>query len=147
MKTFVYHLNDIQKIVSELWPIFKAHKVLALHGALGAGKTTFTVALCRFLGVEERPDSPTFSIINQYTFGDGQGQQQIIYHSDWYRIKSEEEALHAGIEDMLKDDYALCIVEWPEHAAGLLPENTLHLYFEVEGEAERKIIVSGKKII
>lgn len=139
MKEFIYTLEDMDRFIPKLWPFLKKYKVLALHGGLGAGKTTFTTALCTFLGVEETPDSPTFSLINQYSFPDEQGRIQIIFHSDWYRIGNDDEAINAGIEDMLYADYALCIVEWPEKAERLLPENTLHLYFEVEGSTQRKI--------
>lgn len=130
--TIRYTLNELPGLIQQLMPLLQQHKVLALHGELGAGKTTFTAALCRYLNVRETPDSPTFSLINQYTFNDKDGQEQIIYHTDWYRLRDEEEARMAGIEDMLAEEYAWCIVEWSENARGLLPENTLHLYFKLD---------------
>jgi len=147
MKTVEYALEDIQKTVAEIWPLMEVHKIVALHGDLGAGKTTFVSAVCRYLQVAETPGSPTFSLINQYTFNDKAGNTQMVYHADWYRLHDEEEARNAGMEDMLQSDYALCIIEWPEKAASLLPSDTLHLYFRATGDASREITVAEHKIV
>ena len=143
--TFHFTINELPDLVQQLMPLLQQHKVLALHGELGAGKTTFTAALCRYLDVRETPDSPTFSLINQYTFDDKEGQEQIIYHTDWYRLRDEEEARMAGIEDMLAEDYAWCIVEWSENAPALLPENTLHLYFKLDQLPNSRILTVHQK--
>lgn len=121
-------------------PILQKHKVLALHGELGAGKTTFTTAFCHYLNTRETPDSPTFSLVNQYAFEDQKGCEQIIYHTDWYRLKDEEEARMAGIEDMLEEQYAWCVIEWSQNAPGLLPENTLHLYFKPGASPDSRVL-------
>ena len=60
---------------------------------------------------------------------------------DWYRLKDEEEALQAGVEDALYSGH-LCLVEWPERAAGLLPENTLHVKLELVDEGKRKLTLN-----
>ncbi|HET8574503.1 MAG TPA: tRNA (adenosine(37)-N6)-threonylcarbamoyltransferase complex ATPase subunit type 1 TsaE [Edaphocola sp.] len=136
--SFHYTLAELPDLIIKLIPLLQKHKVLALHGELGAGKTTFTAALCHYLNVRETPDSPTFSLVNQYAFEDQTGQEQIIYHTDWYRLRDEEEARMAGIEDMLGEQYAWCIVEWSENAPELLPDNTLHLYFQPDISPERR---------
>ena len=80
---------------------------------MGSGKTTFIHALCDVLGVTDAVGSPTFSIINQYQMADG----QTLYHLDLYRINDDEEAVQAGIEEVLySGDY--CMVEWPEKIPG-----------------------------
>src|SRR5690606_32139680 len=89
------------------------------------------------LQVKEKVSSPTFSIINEYTYLDNFGDEKIIYHSDWYRIANEDEAIHAGIEEMLQQQNALSIIEWPEKAANLLPLQALNIYFTVEDESTR----------
>lgn len=135
-----YTITELPGVVQKLLPIILNHKVIALHGDLGAGKTTFTSELCRLLQTKEVADSPTFSLINQYSYEDNTGAEQIIYHTDWYRIKDEEEARMAGIEDMLQNPFSLCIVEWSENAPGLLPDNTLHLWFLLGNEENSRTL-------
>lgn len=139
-----YQISEINKIMPQVWAIIKASNTIALHGDLGAGKTTFTSALCQYLQTEEVASSPTFSLINEYNFKNENGISKILYHSDWYRIKDEEEAINAGIEDMLLQDDALFIIEWPEKAPGLLPNNTIHIHFLIEDEFTRTLKISKK---
>ena len=139
MKEIEYKLEDLAGLMPGLWEFIKPYPVIALWGDLGAGKTTFTRALCAYLGTREPASSPTFSLINEYTYKDEKGNDQLIYHSDWYRIRDEEEAIAAGIEDMLLQKNALCIIEWPEKASGLLPEKVLNIYFRAEEGDSRKL--------
>jgi len=134
-----YTLDQINEIMPQIWAWIKNEPVIALHGGLGAGKTTFTSALCAYLKTEEAVSSPTFSLINEYHFKDENGISKTIYHSDWYRIKDEEEAINAGIEDMLQQQNAICIIEWPERAEGLLSGNVLHIDFGME-DADIRIL-------
>jgi tRNA threonylcarbamoyladenosine biosynthesis protein TsaE len=140
MKEIKYKLEELAGLMPGLWKIIKPYSVIALRGNLGAGKTTFTRALCAYLGTKESASSPTFSLINGYTYKDSEGNDQLIYHSDWYRIRDAEEAVAAGIEDMLLQEDALCIIEWPEKARKLLPENVLNIYFRVEEGNSRTLI-------
>lgn len=132
-----YSISEISTIIPKVWKIMKKANTIAFHGDLGAGKTTFISALCKYLKTQEKASSPTFSLINEYHFEDEQGNLKTIYHSDWYRIKDEEEAINAGIEDMLLQKDAICLIEWPEKASGLLPENVLHISFKIESEQTR----------
>ena len=109
-------------------------KVIALHGEMGAGKTTFVHAVCDILQVKNSVSSPTFSIINEYTSAEG----KTIYHLDLYRLKDEQEALHAGVEDCFYSGN-LCMVEWPEITTALFPEDTVHCYIKVTGDNERML--------
>jgi len=108
--------------------------VVALHGQMGAGKTTFVHACCDELHVKDRVGSPTFSLVNEYLSED----VGTIYHIDLYRVRDEEEARQAGIEEILYSG-ALCFVEWPEKAPGIFPDNSLHVYLEAVGENNRHI--------
>lgn len=110
-------------------------RVLAFHGEMGAGKTTFIAALCRELGVtEDEVNSPTFAIVNIYN-----GREGEIYHFDLYRLEDESQALDIGAEDYLYSGNR-CFVEWPENAPGILPTDTLHVTIEEEQDGTRKIV-------
>lgn len=130
-------LAAIDKAAAQFLSLIKNSRTIAFHGEMGAGKTTFIHALCEVLGVKDAVGSPTFSIINQYqTAGN-----EIVYHIDLYRLKDEEEAIQTGVEDCLySGNY--CFVEWPEKAAGLFPENTLHVYIVPVDNDSRKLTIN-----
>lgn len=136
-----YSLSDIQAAVHQFWQYAHAYRVITFNGGLGAGKTTFTSALCTYLGVQDTVSSPTFSLINEYRFTNTDGLEQVLYHSDWYRLHDEEEAIQAGIEDMLQQDKARCIIEWADKAPGLLPAHYLQVNFIVEDEHKRSLVL------
>ena len=129
-----FTLGEIDDIAKKLLAEIKPGAVIALHGEMGAGKTTFSHALCAAMGVTGTISSPTFSIINQYNTNDG----QTVYHIDLYRMKDEDEAITAGVEDCLYSG-STCLVEWPERAPGIFPDGTLHVTIKVINGAERKI--------
>ena len=133
-----FTLQQINEVARQLAALAPAHKVFALHGEMGAGKTTLIHAWCQALGVAENVASPTFSIINQYKDGGG----QTIYHMDLYRLKDEEEAIATGVEDCLFSG-SICLVEWPEKAPAIFPVNTLHLYITPIDGHTRKLVVKG----
>lgn len=129
-----FTLETIDESAADLLKNLDGRKVVALHGEMGAGKTTFINALCKQLQVTDAVSSPTFSIINQYQTKTA----DIVYHLDLYRLKSEEEAVMAGVEDCYYSGH-ICFVEWPEKAVTLLPENTLHCYLSLAGHNARKL--------
>ncbi len=114
--------------------------VIAFEGEMGAGKTTLIRALCAALGVEDDVSSPTFALVNEYR--DGQGQP--IYHFDFYRVDSEEEAARLGAAEYFDSGY-LCLVEWPSRVAGLLPPQRLLVELAVTGSESREIHLSLSK--
>ena len=136
-----FGLADIQKIAKTFWQEISNATVIAFHGGMGTGKTTFIHALCDVKGVKDVVSSPTFSIINEYNFDDN-GIGKKIFHIDLYRMNDEEEARQAGIEDCLYSDH-ICLVEWPEKAPHLFPDDTLHVYIEVVDSQTRQIRIGG----
>lgn len=111
------------------------HNVIAFYAPMGAGKTTFTTALCHKLGVrEDAVSSPTFSIVNEYRTMDGSS----IYHFDFYRITRVEEAFDIGFYDYV-DSGCLCLIEWPENIESILPEETLKVFIKVQPDESRTI--------
>ena len=120
---FSYSFNDLDDTVMAFWAVAKAYPILAFSGEMGAGKTTFISRLCHYLQVEDAVSSPTFALINEYHFTDPDGRDTPIYHLDWYRLKNEDEAVNAGMEDCLDEasrGNAYCFIEWPEKALNLI---------------------------
>ncbi|CAN5709116.1 tRNA (adenosine(37)-N6)-threonylcarbamoyltransferase complex ATPase subunit type 1 TsaE [soil metagenome] len=130
----IFRLEDIAVAARKFLEITAATKVFALHGEMGAGKTTFTHAFCEAMGVTDNISSPTFSIVNEYTSASGQA----VYHIDLYRLKNEAEATEAGVEDCLYSG-STCLVEWPERAPGIFPDNTLHIRITAIDNNTRKL--------
>lgn len=132
----IFSLDNISETADMFWKKAGKAKVFAFHGSMGAGKTTFIHALCDAKGVEDVVGSPTFSIINEYIYNKGAAGR--IFHIDLYRLKDEEEAIRAGVEDCLYSD-DLCLVEWPERAPGIFPDNTVHVYIDTLDSSRRKL--------
>ncbi len=126
-------LNDLDAIAKELLEFIGDHRVLCFYGDLGAGKTTFIKAICRQLGVADEVLSPTFSIVNEYKASQGEP----VYHFDFYRLKSEEEAYDLGYEQYLYTNY-FCLIEWPEKVEDLLNLKKVDLYISF-ADSKREI--------
>lgn len=139
-----YDLAQIEEVVAQILEFIPENRIITFKGTLGAGKTTLIRAMCRYFGVNQKEiSSPTFSIINEYKLENGSRFQK-IYHMDWYRLRNEEEAFQAGVEDALQDPNALCLVEWPDKAPGLLTMPYLELIISQESgfKENRKLKLS-----
>lgn len=128
-------LDNIRETARRFWQHVDGRKVIAFYGDMGAGKTTLIHALCDEKGVTSTVGSPTFSIINEYNFPEGK-----MYHIDLYRLKDEEEAVRAGVEDCLYSGN-ICLVEWPARAEAILPENTVKVQLQVVDKDTRVVRV------
>lgn len=133
-----FTLKTIHEAARQCWEWGRNRKVFAFHGQMGAGKTTFIHALCEEIQVSSTVGSPTFSIINEYVYPGGK-----LFHIDLYRLKDEEEAIRAGVEDCLYSGH-VCLVEWPERAPDLFPENTLHVHLSVINPQTRSLQIGNK---
>jgi tRNA threonylcarbamoyladenosine biosynthesis protein TsaE len=132
---WTFNLTEIDQMARVFWNAFPNKKIYAFQGNMGAGKTSFIRALCGLKKVKETVGSPTFSIINEYSSTSG-----IIYHLDLYRLKDEEEAIRAGVEDCLYSG-EICLVEWPDRAPGIFPSDTLGIKLEMLDPDTRKLQV------
>ncbi len=112
-----YHLNEINTKALKVLNLLES-KVILFRGEMGAGKTTFINALLKAMKSDDVATSPTFSIVNEYKLPNDK-----IYHFDFYRIESIEEAYNFGVEDYLYSNHWL-FIEWPDRIEELLPENT-----------------------
>ena len=126
-------LEDLGRAAQAFLEAIGEHTLVAFYAPMGAGKTTFTTAVCKALGVEEDAiSSPTFAIVNEYRGREGRP----IFHFDFYRIDNPAEALDIGLYDYL-DSGCLCLMEWPENIEGLLPEDTLKVSISVQPDGSR----------
>ena len=126
-------LEDLERAAKEFLKEIGDNTLVAFYAPMGAGKTTFTTAVCKALGVEEDAiSSPTFAIVNEYRGAAGRP----IFHFDFYRIEDPREALDIGLYDYL-DSGCLCLMEWPENIEGLLPEETLKVQISVQPDGSR----------
>lgn len=121
-------LSELPAVARKLLQSFDGEKVVAFKGPMGAGKTTLIKALCEALGVKDTISSPTFSIVNEYHTINGEK----IYHFDFYRIKSVEEAYDMGYEEYFYSK-AYCFIEWPEKIEELMPLTYEKVTIEVSG--------------
>lgn len=127
-------LEDIEPGAVEIMASSSHARVFALHGDLGAGKTTLIKGFCAALGVKDQASSPSFAIVNEYRSLDGSP----VYHFDLYRLKHASELEGIGFEEYL-DSGAYCFIEWPELAEGALPPDAVHLHLEVQPDGSRLI--------
>ena len=119
--------EELPAIAIQILAFCGMRRVVALRGGMGAGKTALTKVFCRLLGVTENVSSPTFSLINEYRDGDGKP----VFHFDFYRIESPQEARDIGVEEYFYSG-RFCFVEWPEKILNLLPEDAVSVTIVVE---------------
>ncbi len=139
------HKDGLDAFAEEVLDILKETDssgavVLALSGDLGAGKTTFTQALGRVLGITDDITSPTFTLMKGYETTDDVFSH--LVHMDAYRIESEEELRPLRFGEMLKTPHTILVIEWAELIQGALPPKVLHLTLSIKDEATRNATLS-----
>lgn len=140
MEFITYGPDALPSLMNHVLDAIGNRRKIALIGEMGAGKTTFAAAFCHHLGVKQMPSSPTYSLVNEYEYLDRAGKPAKVHHLDLYRLRSTEEALDIGLEDLLLDD-SFCLIEWPQLVEGLLPEDTARVSIEVTGPTTRHIFI------
>ena len=108
----------------------RAGDIVLLDGDMGAGKTVFSKGVAKGLGIEEEVTSPTYAYMNDY---DGR-----LFHYDCYRIENVEQAENLGLADYF-DMGGICLIEWSQNIAPLLPRNTKRVAIKKRSENEREI--------
>lgn len=133
------NLEALHAAAEEFVGLMDDYTVFAFDGEMGAGKTTFIRALVEALGVDpEEANSPSFSLINEYR---SDTTAELIYHFDLYRLESLDEALEIGVEDYF-DSGAVCLIEWPERVADILPDDTVVVKITEEADGSRLLRVN-----
>ncbi|MGC6285303.1 MAG: tRNA (adenosine(37)-N6)-threonylcarbamoyltransferase complex ATPase subunit type 1 TsaE [Polaribacter sp.] len=129
----IYSLSEVDQIADYI--IANAsNRVLLFFGEMGVGKTTLIKEICKSLHSDDVISSPTFSLVNEYRTQ----YDEPIYHFDFYRIDSEEEALDIGVEDYFySGDW--CLIEWPNNIENLLPLGAVEIHLSHAAEGKRSI--------
>jgi tRNA threonylcarbamoyladenosine biosynthesis protein TsaE len=130
-------LPQLTQIAAQIIAHAGNNKIFLFYGDMGAGKTTLIKELCAALGIDEAVTSPTFSIVNEY-----RGSANNIFHFDFYRLKTQSEALDMGYEEYFYSG-AYCFIEWPEKIPDLLPDHYTRVSITVLNADERQINVEN----
>lgn len=138
----INNLKEVEKLGEKLGSLLEKKDIICLNGDLGAGKTTFTQAIGKGLGVKAYITSPTFTIINEY-----EGRLP-LYHFDIYRLNDEEELDLLGAEDYFYSD-GVCVIEWAENAENILPKERLDIWIKIVNENKRefKFVPHGDRYV
>ncbi|HNQ60678.1 MAG TPA: tRNA (adenosine(37)-N6)-threonylcarbamoyltransferase complex ATPase subunit type 1 TsaE [Bacteroidales bacterium] len=125
------HLGELDHTASLMLSAFPNHRIFAVEGPIGSGKTTLIKAFCQTLQIYDKVSSPTFSIINVY-----ESPQGLVYHFDLYRLNDMAEFIATGAMEHLESG-AYCFIEWPNKALEILPHETIIIKINVEDDGAR----------
>ena len=144
MKKRILNFKEMDRLASKVAESLENGGVLGLIGNLGTGKTTFTKRICKYFGITENVKSPTFTYVIEYTSG-----RRPVYHFDVYRIMNPGEIYEIGFEDYIGEESSIVIVEWADNIIDEMPENTVYVEIEHNGEDTRRIsiykLINGEK--
>ena len=130
-----YSAEETRMLAAELAVALPVDVVLALHGDMGVGKTTFVQGLARGLGVKEQVTSPTFAIYSVY-----QGSTRKLVHLDAYRLEHERQIEELLLEEFLTPPWCLA-VEWPEKVGAWLPPGAWHLTLSIVAGDKHRLVL------
>ena len=118
--------NELDKVAKFICKHHLHNKIFLFYGEVGAGKTTLIKKICKYLKVEDNVTSPTFSIVNKYTYANN----HIISHFDFYRVENIDEVYNIGVYEYL-DSSKFCFFEWPEVANEIFTDKYLKIFIRV----------------
>lgn len=131
----VFSSDEIQAVAKKILER-RPRKVILFYGEMGVGKTTLIKALVKALGIHDTTNSPTFSLVNEY-----EGEDDTVYHFDFYRLNHETEAYDMGVEEYLYSGH-WCFVEWAEKIPTLIPQehSTIRMATLPTGQRELEFV-------
>lgn len=131
--------NQLPEVAKKIVEICKNYAIWIFEGDMGAGKTTLIKEICKVLEVTDEVQSPTFAIVNQY-----ESPERTIYHFDFYRLKSEQEAYDIGYEEYFYAPNTYCFLEWASKVINLLPKQYVQIEIAVLGNEKRIFTIRFK---
>jgi tRNA threonylcarbamoyladenosine biosynthesis protein TsaE len=129
--------QQTERAGQRLGELLRPGDLVLLLGTFGAGKTHLVKGVARGLGSADLVTSPSFVLVNEYHAGSA-ARRLPIYHVDLYRIAEEGELATIGLEELWAGD-GVCLIEWPQRAEGLLPDDHLAVHIEHLSETKRRI--------
>jgi len=130
-------IKDTQKLAKDIAKKINGGTVIGLIGPLGSGKTTFTQALAKSLGVKTKVKSPTFTLLQLYNLN----KEMALCHIDLYRIKNCLKEINTlGIGDYISDPKTITVIEWADKIKKSLPRKTIWLTFSYANSSRRVVI-------
>lgn len=129
---------DMAAKVMAMMPNMSHAMVLTLVGELGAGKTTFTQAFARSLGIKETLKSPTFTLMHQYAVP---SSKLSLWHLDCYRLEGRRDLVNLDLASVFADPHNIVLIEWPDKARTIFPKEHVDVHFTHEGNDKRGITV------
>ncbi|MDT8400803.1 MAG: tRNA (adenosine(37)-N6)-threonylcarbamoyltransferase complex ATPase subunit type 1 TsaE [Bacteroidales bacterium] len=134
MQIIIENAGMLDRAAEEFIKHTRGYNIFAFYGSMGAGKTSLIKAICKKMGITDTATSPSFTLVNEYA----SLSNEIIYHFDFFRIKTQEEVFDFGFEEYL-DSGAILFMEWPEKVENLLPDETLKVYIRVNPDESRTV--------
>lgn len=135
MMTTTKSARETQKLATKFSSEIKNGGVVCLFGDLGAGKTTFSQAIAKALGVKEKVTSPTFILVRRYEIP----RNRFFWHVDLYRLNTLEEIKVLGLEEIMSDPDNIVLIEWPEKIVDSLPESRWEVKLDFVSKNSRSI--------
>ena len=139
MNKFTFTTNsahDTQTLARDFASLLRGGEIVFLRGPIGAGKTVFVKGVAAALGLKSSPTSASFSLMKRY-----QNRRFTLFHIDLFRL-SEGEVFNLGFEEMLEDEKAIILAEWPDPLARMLPADRLEMDFALLGGDKRQITLT-----
>lgn len=140
--SFEGNLDDLKKEIPQLWDSIAVHRIILLQGEMGAGKTTLVQLLANYLGTDDRVQSPSYALMNEYFINNEDDLYPTWVHSDWFRINDISEAIDMGFQEMLEDINLRHFIEWSEKINEIVPKDAILIKIEKITKASRKITLS-----
>ena len=133
--------EQTRRIGARLGQLLRGGETLCLEGNLGAGKTVLAQGIGRGWGTAAPLISPTFVLVRQHLRPAG---DQLLLHVDFYRLEKPEEAWGLGLEDWLENPDVVMMVEWPERALEILPEERLWIHLDIADDTRRHLLITAQ---
>lgn len=140
MITITKSAKETQKLATRFAAEIMNGGVVCLFGDLGAGKTTFSQAVAKAVGVKDKVASPTFILVRRYEIP----ENRFFWHVDLYRLNTLEETKVLGLEEIMSDPDNIVLIEWPEKIVGFLPKNRWEVKLDLIGKNSRSIEIIKK---
>ena len=128
-----YSVADTLALAKRFARTLKGGEIVFLRGPIGAGKTVFVKGIAQELGLKSSPTSASFSLMKKY-----QNKQHRLFHIDLFRLE-EGEVFNLGFEEMLEDEDAIILAEWPDPIRHMLPQDRLEMDFVLQQGDQRTI--------